>query len=373
MPIPLKYGNPQGRSRVFATAQANRTQVRLEDFVLTRVNDYSVATIDGEVVESTRNDRGAFLSALKVKIDSAMASLADNIETSLFRSGTGSITTIGSITANVVGTSEQITLTQTEEITNFEVGMTLVASATDGGALRATPGTTVIAAVDRTAGTILVGDLTAGTDWAAGDFLYVEGDAAAGGSNVATAGLISWLPDTAPTSGDSHFGVDRSVDTRLSGLIVDGTGGNPLEEVLIDAQSTVAREEGVPDCVILPHVQVRQLTKELGAKKEYSEVNAQGKDGTVASIGYRAYVIQGDHGTINVIAANKCQANRGWMLQKDVWTLNTLDNATKFLMEDGLRILRQATNDGYEVRLGFRGNLSCKAPIWNANIQLDVP
>ena len=370
MPIVLKYGNPQGRSAVFATAQANRTQVRLEDFLLTRVNDYSVATIDGEVVESTRGDNMAFLSSLKVKIDSAFASLADAIESFLFRVGSGSLSTIGVIAVDAVGAQERITLGQIEEIPNFEVGMTLVASAADGGALRVTPATSAITAIDRSLGTILVGDLTGGTDWAVNDFLYVQGDAAAGGPNVKVSGLNAWLPDAVTAA--LFFGVDRTIDSRLSGLVQVGTA-DTLEDTLINAQSRASREEGVPDCFLTSHAQIRRLIKELGAKKEYSEVNAQNAEGMIANIGYRAMVVQGDHGPIFAIAANKCQATRGWMLQKDVWTLNTLGAPTKFLAEDGLRILREANNDGYEVRLGFRGNLSCTAPIWNVNMQLPTP
>ena len=52
LPIPLIFGNPQGRSATFATAQARGASVssRLEDFLLTRVRDYSIATIDNETL-----------------------------------------------------------------------------------------------------------------------------------------------------------------------------------------------------------------------------------------------------------------------------------------------------------------------------------
>ena len=99
MPIVLQYGNPMGRSAVFATAQSNRTQVRVEDFLLTRRNNYQVASIDGEVIESTRGDSYAFLAALKLKIDTAMMNLSDDVETELFRSGEGWIAQIGSLTS----------------------------------------------------------------------------------------------------------------------------------------------------------------------------------------------------------------------------------------------------------------------------------
>lgn len=371
MPVVVQFANPAGgRSAAFQTAQSNRSQVRIEDFLLTRVSDYQVATIDSEAVEATRGDTYAFLSALKTKIDGSFAALADAIESFLFRSGTGSLAQIGSITANVSGTDERITLLQVEEIPNFELDMVLVASATDGGALRATPASATVTLVDRTNGRVNVTDLTAGTDWAANDFLYVQGDAANAGSNVKISGLSAWLPATVGAA--AFFGVDRTIDSRLAGLVHDGSSGQ-MEDIAIDSQSKVGREGGRVDTLIVHNAHYRRLIKELGAKKVYSDAMAQSAKGQVATIGYRSVVIEGDYGPIRVVPANKCQATVGWALSMKSWKLHSLGPATKFLMEDGLRILRQSSSDGYEVRMAFRGNLCTKAPIHNCRITLPTP
>ncbi len=369
MPIVVLHTNPMGRSAVFSTAQTNATSVALQDFLLTRVSDFSVATIDGEVAEASQGDSVAFLSALKTQIDGAMDALADAIESFIYRSGTGSLGAISTVTANVSGTDDRILLSDINDITNFELNMVLVASATDGSAINATPASATVKAIDRVAGTITMSDLTGGTDWTTGDFLYVQGDAANGGSNVKISGLAAWLPSATPSGGESFFGVDRSTDSRLFGQRHDGSA-QLVEEALIDAQSKAAREGGAPDTVLLNHVQQRRLIKELGSKKEYTEVNATGEKGSVASVGYRGVVIQGDNTVIRVIAANKCQSNIAWVLELATWQLATLGKATKFLMLDGQRILRQSSSDGYEVRLGFRGNLGCKAPNWNVRTTL---
>lgn len=367
MPVVLVYGNPQGRSAVFSTAQANRSQVRVEDFLLTRVNNYSVASIDGEVIESTRGDNVAFLSALKAKIDGAMNALSDDLEGSIFRLDDGWLAQLHATTAPTVANPMVLTLAEADEITNFEVGMTLECDDTSAGSsLRAAPATAVIDGVNRTSGTITTDYDNSGgtTDWAVSDYLFVEDD-----SSAKMSGFAQWLPSTAPVSGDSHFGVDRSVDSRLYGVYHDGSS-DTVEEAGIDAQSKVAREGGAPDVFVMHHKQMRRLVKELGAKKDYSEIAAQSASGISAKIGYRAIEILGDHGPIKCIAANKCQANIGWMIEKETWQLASLGPAVKFLMEDGLRILRQATADGYEVRIGFRGNLCSKAPVHNAHIAL---
>ena len=375
LPIVLQYGNPQGRSAAFATAQSNRTQVLLQDFLLTITHNYSVATISGHVIEATATDKMAFLKALKLKIDTAMAALADDIETALFRNGEGwiaQVTTVGTEAAML------LTLTQIEEITAFELGMTLVADATATGAtLNATPASLTVDGINRGTGVITTSYDNSGTttDWAASDYVFVQGDEATGATTsdfVKVAGLMFWVPTSAPTSGESAFGVDRSVDSRLYGQNHDGSN-DTLEEAFIDGQSKASREGGNPDCAIMAHAQMRRFIKELGGKHDYSETQATGADGMVANVGYRSINIQGDHGVINCVAANKCQANRGWLLQKGTWQLSSLGPAIKMLSEDSLRILRQAAADGYEVRIGSRIQLSTKAPIWNVNVTLPSP
>lgn len=371
MPIVIKYGNPVGgRSHSFAKAQANYSSVKLEDFLLTRTSNYMIARIDGEVIEATRGDTYAFLAALKEKTDGAFAALADSIEGELFRSGSGSLAQIGSISANVDGTEDRIILKQIEEVVNFEVDMVLVASAADGGALRATPGTATVTAVDRSLGYVQVTDLTAGLDWAADDYLYVEGDAQAAGTAVGMSGLAAWVPATVTST--AFFGVDRTVDSRLYGMSHDGTLDS-AEEAAIDAQSKAAREGGKPDVYLMHNSQYRRLVKELGAKKVYTEVLAQSAKGSVPSVGYRGVVIEGDYGPIRCVAAPRCQATTGWMLTTSGWKLHTLGSATKFLMEDGLRILRLSTADGYELRMVSRGNVATRQPCWNVRVALPNP
>lgn len=50
MPIPILYGRGQGVSANFANAQSYATASKIDDFLLTRVSKYGVATISGEAV-----------------------------------------------------------------------------------------------------------------------------------------------------------------------------------------------------------------------------------------------------------------------------------------------------------------------------------
>ena len=53
MPIPLLYGNPQRRSANFSNGKAVSSTSSLGRFTLTRVKDYSFASITGESIKAT--------------------------------------------------------------------------------------------------------------------------------------------------------------------------------------------------------------------------------------------------------------------------------------------------------------------------------
>lgn len=369
MPIPLQYGNTQGRSATFSTAQSNVTNAKWEDFLLTRVNDHSIAHIDGETAEASMSDKGAFLKHMKNATDSAMASLANAIESALPRSGSGAI---GQVASGATVSSQVIALEDVEDIVNFEAGMTLVAAATETGSVRS--GTEVIAKVDRRDGEVTATSAawnTVITALAASDYLFVEGDAQNGGSANKISGFASWWPETEPTGSDSFFSVNRSVDSRLYGGYHDGSA-QKVEEALIDAQSKVAREEGAPDICIISHKAHRKLAKELGSKKDYSETNAVGSKGMLANVSYTGFLVHGNHGDMRIIAASKCQSDRGWMFEKGAVGLASIGKATKFNDLDGNRVLRRASADGVEARIVFRGNFYCNAPKYCSQVKLAV-
>jgi len=69
LPIPVIHGNPQGRSATFATAQSNKTNTQIIDFVLTRNSDYSLASISNEVIEASKGNANAFMEAATTEID----------------------------------------------------------------------------------------------------------------------------------------------------------------------------------------------------------------------------------------------------------------------------------------------------------------
>jgi hypothetical protein len=309
---------------------------------------------------ASRTDKMSFLEGAKLVVDGAFRSITNSLASALFRSGTGSIGIVGTITSGV------IQLSNVADVVQFEVNQTLQANATDGGTPRAALG--YVIAVNRSLGTVTVSATglggAAGTPsgWAPADFLLVQGDV-----NAKVKGLAAWLPDVSPTSGDNFFGVDRSQDvTRLAGIRYDGSAQS-IEESLIDSSSLLAREGGKPDVCITNFATYAALEKSLGSKVQYVDMKGP------AEIAFRGIMVNGANSMIKVFPDRNCQPQKGYLLQMNSWCLNSLGEAPQILRYgDGLEMLRVSNADAGEVRIGYYSNLSSNAPGWNANVTFSV-
>ena len=358
MPIPLLYANPQRRSATFATGQANTSTSALKQFLLTRVKDYSFASITGESIKATERDSDAFLRYATMEIDGALHSLTRSLAVAMYRDGSGSI---GQSEDNPNGLYANLTLINADDVTNFEVGMEIAFYADSSGKPGADRGQNrIIQSIDRNAATKQI-TFTANIhdDVAYTDHLVIAGD-----KDAKVTGLDGWVPSAAPGA-TAFFGVDRTADvTRLGGNRFDGSA-LPIEEALIGGASQVAREGGRPDHCFVDFATFANLEKALGSKVVYSESKARDVD-----IGFAGIDVRGPRGTIKVIPDQNCQPNVAWMLQLDTWSLNTLGEAPMFLDLDNNRMLRESAADAYEVRLGYYGQIACNAPGYNCRVAL---
>ena len=166
------------------------------------------------VLEATKDDAGAFVDEAKLNMDTGFRNISNDLAFSLFASGTGSRGVVGTISA-AAGVLT-INLADAQSIVQFEVGMTLVGTLTDGGAPVAVD-TMIISTVDRTNG-IITGSYTGtpATDWVPGTYLVVQGDIPASGASgtgsfLKVSGLAAWLPKVAPGALDSFWNVVVSV------------------------------------------------------------------------------------------------------------------------------------------------------------------
>lgn len=355
-----------GSSRSFTDAQTNKSGGTYARFLLTRVKDYSLFSIENELLKASRGNEAATVAALKSEGDMAMYNIERSLSIGLWGNGGGARGQIASGSA-----SEVLTLTNPEEIVNFEVGMVIESSATDGTSGSADGEGITITAIDRDAGTLTK---AAGTDWNAGgnfaasDYLFREGDFGA-----SISGVPAWIPDTAPSS-TAFFSQDRSIDTRLSGTRLtaststDGSISNALDRL----SSRIQRHGGRPDTAFANPTTYQKLTQELGDKKDYASSLARGEGGEIAKISYEGIKLQTPHGQIKIFSDPDCPIDRFYMLKMDSWCLYSLGGAPEWFDEDGTRMLREASADALEGRIVFYGNLGCHRPFDNGVLNTEA-
>lgn len=367
LPVPILYGNPQGRSKNFQKAQTRgeETASQFKNFLLTRVKDYSIATIDNETMQASKGDPNAFLEAATTEIDGSINSLTRSLAINMYRDKSSQIGQVGAEPAETGGTFV-IPIKNAGDVSNFEVGQNIVIfSAKSGGSQRSSDGADTlwdVVGVNRknSAPTITVaGTYSASGTIAADDYLFVDGD-----RGIGLSGLEEWCPDVDPTS-TPFFGVDRTSDiTRLGGHRLDGTSA-PIEEVLTEADAIVAANGGFAlDHFFMSHNSFKNLKNALGSKVQYVDV------GVTPRVSFRGVEVDGTRGPIKVIPDHNCPDDRVFGLQLEYWKMYSLGDPVQIISPDGLQMLRQASDDGAEVRHGSYSQIGCRAPGSSINIQL---
>ena len=387
IPVPIQYGNPMGRSHTFANAQDNQTPNAYQSFFVYVVQDYQLVTITNLLIEQTKSNAGAFVDEMKRQMDGGIKNLSNNMAFELFNSGTATRGVIGSAITNPSGSIYQFTLQNPQDVVQFEVGMTIQASATDGGAViptltPASPALGLVSSVNRATGVIqfTVVQGTPNSSWANGNFLTVQGDIPpAGGSGsgplgsvgsyLAASGLAAWIPATSPSLTDSYWGVNRSVDpTRLAGLRYDASSYS-IEEGVVNGLAFANREGADPDTLILSFQSYSALENALGAKVQYVDVKHE-----EANIAFEGIRFHSAYGYVTVMADRSCQPLTGWCLSLDTWKLRSLGKAPHILTYglEGLEGLRVGNSDALEVRVGAYYNYTCNAPGYNLRLTLSA-
>jgi hypothetical protein len=269
---------PQGRAHPFPNAQNQQTAPQLASFFVFVISDYTVVTITNLLMEQTRTNAGAFIDESKLIVDGGFRTAANNAAFELFGDGSGTRGFIG--VTNAAGAPTYIiTLSNSQQVVNFEVGQNLVNYSYVAGVISAISATTgFVTAVDRSAGILTVVASAVDASWGTiGNALGIFGDIQLGlvntGTSLCMSGLAAWIPSVTPGPGDSFWGVNRSADpTRLAGLRSVGVA-DPIDVAITNALAFLNREGGKPDLAIMDFFSYAALVNALGAKVQYVQVN----------------------------------------------------------------------------------------------------
>lgn len=371
IPVPLEYGNPQGRVHQFANAQNQQTATSLVSFFVYVIQDYQLVTITNLLMEQTKSSAAAFVDAAKLQMDGGFRNITNNIAFELFGDGTASRGIIGS--GSNVGLTQTITLSNAQQIVAFEVGMLLVNFVNTAGTISAVSAQTMlVTSVDRANG-VIVGTLSAADPSfsTAGNHLAINGDVVSGSSSISNylglSGLAAWIPTATPASTDNFWGVNRSADpTRLAGLRYDARSYT-IEEGMTNALAFLNREGGKPDLCIMDFASYAALVNALGAKVQYVQVKHD-----EVEVAFEGITFQSAYGRVTVLADRSCPPQTAYLLTMSTWKLRSLGKVPHILTYgmEGLEGLRVGNADALEIRIGYYGNLICSAPGFNCVVQL---
>lgn len=364
--LPIRIAHTAGRSHTFANAKANKAGSVVKEFQINVASNYSLYSVDGKLQRQTSNNKGAFVEAFEFELEGAMDAMNRNLGYEPYANGGGAIGAIQ--TAGTVIASQLVVLQKPDDIVKFEVGTKLVVSATDGttGVQRA--GTITIASIDRDAGSFVIAEaslvgaipaISNNSNTTFGDFIFADGDFGAG-----VKGLDAWIPATAPTAGDSFFGLDRSTDaSRLAGSRVDGRGLSP-EEQLLKACQVGMRNGAKLDKFFLNDIDFLALDLALGSRKMYADAMTEVK------VGFTGIKVATGYGFVEVFSDYNCPQGVGWGLEMDLWSIKGPGHFPFIDSRDGSKILREDSADAYEGRIVAYYQMLCRAPSGQVRIRL---
>ena len=379
-PVPVVYGLSQGASATFANAYGNQSSPLVAEFLVTRVADFSLATIDGQLLAAAQTDPGAFIDGAELMIDAAFQTAVNRLASAMFRNGGG---TIGQMSAfSNVTTAWTITLSNPDDAVQFEAGQTLVAVQNVDGSGTVSSDYVLLTAVNRNTG-VLTGTGSSGSPSAAWTgaayYLAVQGDTQSSTNNnfqpsgstttnslLKLAGFAAWLPVSGPGGSDSFFGVNRNLDVqRLAGVTFNGANLS-LEEALLQGTGRIALNGGRADTGICSYSTYTALITSLGSKVQYV-------DEKVGDIGFRGVQVNGANTVMSIFPDRNCPDGLIYALEMDSWVLRSQNPAPHILKYmDEIEILRVPGVDAAELRVGFYGNLYCNKPGHNGVIQVQV-
>lgn len=340
---PMRFGNPQGVSRDFPTAQAGATSSQGLQFAAFRKKNYGIVTLDGEALQAC-DSKGSFLDLVTLETDAIITELVDCLAFDLYRDGTGNRGQISAIAVNL------ITFVNSDDARNFKIGMALVAATVTTGNTGNRTGSTTVVGIDTDAGTITLLNAAAITGLAAADFLFRAGDALAAGSVSGIEGMELCTPLTAPTTGDSFRGKDRSVFvTLLAGVRV-----NDLTSTIEENAGLVAvkinQNGGTSDSLMLNPTNFYKVCRRLGAKAEYANVGGN------VDFGFESITIHTPAGALKVYSDPDCPTNRGRVFDSGSHYVRTLEDFVHVVMDDGRPNLRSVNADSVEARIRSMSN-----------------
>lgn len=342
-------------STTFGTALANKNVPSFKRAEIHRAQDHVIVSVNCEAARAAKNGgEYALVDELDDAIKSSMEEMAMSIENMLVGDGGGSRAQASNVS------TDTITLADPSKIYLFHEGMKLQFSANNGTdsshALRDGGATAEIAAIDQAAGTITCTANVSSTVPSVGstDYIFREGDFDDGAQRVLQ-GFFAWVPASAPTSGDSFFGVDRSDNVgALAGMRIDGAGANPFTTVK-EAGALVKRNRGKADTLWVNPTKYAELDEYITSKQYFTQEMKPG----IGVSGFRIHTVAG---LVNVMASSAFPEGIGLLTRRECWLLRALDGFPHPVDDDGRIWHLESAADALQARHRYYAQLGHLRP-----------
>jgi hypothetical protein len=335
----IKFGNSQGVGGTLVAAQAAAGPTKGKQFAATRFVKYGDIIIDGVSLLASLDD-GAFMDLVTLETDGVTTEHIDREAFDLFRLTSGIRGQRASASTNV------ITMVVPDDARNFKIDMVVGASPNADGSSPRT-GTTTVAAVSLSAGTVTLTSAAAITSFADNDFLFNFSDV-----GTCMEGMEASTPLTAPVGGDSFRGVDRSTYVELlagSRLTSAISLNQTIEENFGQLGIAINAAGGKATDGILNPINFWAVVRRGNAKVEYSQAGGE------MTYGFERAIISTPAGPIRLHSDPDCPTNRGRLYNPASHYLRCLgpggnSDFVHIINDDGNYNLRSTTADSVETR-----------------------
>jgi hypothetical protein len=370
MPVPIIYSLPQGLASGFTNAQAGNSNIKAQKFVITAGDYHGVVEIGDKVLMASRTNQGAFLENKVAEIDGLYEQAGENYSKYIYGNGGQALGRISAINSNV------ITLVNSADSMNFEVGMTVVASDADGSlaadALRDSGDSTTVSNINRATGDITLASAAAISGLAVNDYLFRKGDFFGDQGVVIIKGVQAFMPAT--DSLPDLWGItqaNRQLDVqRFGGCRVDPTllGAKSFEQriKLLFAQMTGRFKAKAPTAVFMHPEDFDVLDTAMGARGQRDLSDSEAK------FGYSSISVTTTAGKVPIFPDRHCPLGDAIALRLDNWWLFSMGELFHVQNGDGLQMLRKGDSTDYQFRIISYAGLACNAPKNNGRVSLTV-
>ena len=364
--FPFNYGVPTSVATTLPVAQAGANSSSFDNWVMTtRKTLYGVLTIDAQSMRAARKDIGAFLRLRQKETNELMAYMKMILGGHAFwGDGAGNLAQVTAISGTNPVTS--FTISQFD-VVKIHLKQVLVFNPTRTGSAGTIKASTwQVTALNRTTGVVTVTRLTgsgAGVDPAVNDFVYLNGT-----YDSFPLGMDAFIPASDPGTGGvptTLLGLNRSDDpTMKAGWRATWQGS--IEETIKYLCALMGQyvDQENSACWISRYNWFR-LEQELTAQ------NRKVIDARATQVfGSPALLILTPEGNIPVMADPYLGNDRGYLLEMSQIETHHLDPLIHIADDDGLGAIRQAADDGIEIRMRSWGENIVQRPFQCGRFQI---